>query len=123
MATAMAMAMAIGYGDGNSNGNRDSNGNRNGDGDCNGNGHGDGNNDEGRVASSCAGNVQYCGRGNTLPPTLWTQRKEHSPVLRHGGDTAKSVFSFSRGRVLDSSPWIVFSFIFYNYCAVYWTTL
>ncbi len=28
--------------------------------------------------------------------------------MRHGGDTAKSVSSLSRGRVLDSSPWIVF---------------
>ncbi len=28
--------------------------------------------------------------------------------MRHGGDTAKSVCSPSRGRVPDSSPWIVF---------------
>ncbi len=45
--------------------------------------------------------------GNTLPPPPWTQRKVHSQVLRHGGDTAKSVCSLSRGRVPDSSPWIV----------------
>ncbi len=36
----------------------------------------------------------------------------HSPALRHGGDTAKSVCSFSKGRVPDSSPWIVFSLFF-----------
>ncbi len=101
-----ATAMAIGYGDINSNGNRDSDGN------CNGNGHGDGDNDKGRVASSCAGNVQQCGRGKTLPPPPWTQRIVHSPALCHGGDTAKSVSSLSRGRVPDSSPWIVSLFIY-----------
>ncbi len=39
-----------------------------------------------------------------------------------GGDGAKRVCSLSRGRVPDSSPWIV-CFIFYKYCSVYWTTL
>ena len=55
---------------------------------------------------------RHCGRGNTLPPPPWTQRKVHSPALRHGGDTAKSVCSPSRGRVPDSSPWIVFCLFF-----------
>jgi hypothetical protein len=32
----------------------------------------------------------------------------HSPALHHGGDIAKSVSSLSRGRVPDSSPWIVY---------------
>ena len=32
--------------------------------------------------------------------------------MRHGGDTAKSVCSPSRGRVPDSSPWIVFYLFF-----------
>ncbi len=67
-------------------------------------------------------NVQRYGRGGTLPPPPWTQRKVHSPALRHGGDTAKSVSSLSWGRVPDSSPWILFLFIIYNYCSVYWTT-
>ncbi len=91
---------------GNGNGDGDGVGNDNGDGDgdCNGNGHGEGDDNEGRVASSCAGNVQCYGRGDTLPPPPWTQRKVHSPSLRHGGDTAKSVSSLSRGRVPDSSP-------------------
>jgi hypothetical protein len=92
--------------DGNGDGDRD--GNRDGNGDCNGDGHGKGNNDKRRVASSCASNVQHCGRGDTLPPPPWTQRKVHSPALHHGGDTAKSVCSLSRGRVPDSSPWILF---------------
>jgi hypothetical protein len=98
---------------GNGNGNGDGIGNDDGDGDGNrdGDGHGKGDNDKGRVASSCAGDVQRYGRGNTLPPPPWTQRKVHSPVLRHGGDTAKSVSSLSRGRVPDSSPWILFLFI------------
>ncbi len=39
----------------------------------------------------------------------------HSPALHHGDDTAKSVSSLSRGRVPDSSPWILFLFIIYNY--------
>jgi hypothetical protein len=100
---------------GNSNGDRllrniDREGDGNGvnNGDRNDNGHGDSNIDKGRVASSCAGNVQCCGRGNTLPLPPWTQRKVHSPALRHGGDIAKSVCSLSRERVPDSSPWIDF---------------
>jgi hypothetical protein len=111
----MLMAMGNGNGDGNgvSKDNRDDNGN------CNGNGLGEGKDDKGRVASSCAGNVQHYGRGNTLPPLTWTQRKVHSPALHHGGDTAKSVSSLSRGRVLDSSPWILFLFIIYNHCLDY----
>ncbi len=106
---------------GNGNGNGDGVGNN--DGDCNsnrnGNGHSEGDNDKGKVASSCAGNVQRYGRGNTLPPPPWTQMKVHSPALHHGGDTAKSVSSLSRVRVPDSSPWIVFLFILYNNCSVY----
>ncbi len=43
----------------------------------------------------------------------------HGTALRHGGDTAKSVSSLSRGRVPDNSPWIVFLFIIYNFCSVY----
>jgi hypothetical protein len=95
-------------------------GNGNGDGDevssddGNGDGHGEGDNDKGRVAFSYAREVQHYGRGNTLRPPPWTQRKVHSPVLRHGGDTAKSVSSLSRGRVPDSSPWILFLFIIYT---------
>jgi hypothetical protein len=102
--------MAMGDGDSNDDG--VGNGKGDGDGDCNGIGYGEGNNDKGRVASSCAGNVQCCGRGKTLPPLPWTQRKVHSPALHHGGDTAKSVCSPSRGRVPDSSPWVLF-FVYY----------
>jgi hypothetical protein len=90
------MGNSNGYGNGVSNGNRD------GDGNCNGNGHGKGNNDKGRVASSCAGNVQCCGRGNTLPPPPWTQRKVHSPALHRGGDTAKVFTPFQGGGVLTA---------------------
>ncbi len=106
---------------GNGNGNGDGVGNNDGDGNSNrnGNGHGEGDNDKGRVASSCAGNVRHYGRGDTLPLPPWTQRKVHSPMLHHVGDTAKSVTSLSRGRVSDSSPWILFLFIIYNYCSVY----
>ena len=115
---ATATAMAIGYSNVDSNGDGVGVGNGGGNGDCNGNVHGDSNNDQGRVASSCAGDVQHCGRGNTLPPPPWTQRKVHSPALHHGGDTAKSVCSLSKGRGSDSSPLIVFVY-FYNYCLVY----
>ncbi len=107
--------MGNGDGDGDGVGNGIGDGN----GDCNGDGHSEGNNDEGRVASSCAGDVQRCGRGDTLPPPPWTQRNVHSPALHHGGDTAKSVCSLSRQRVPDSSPWILFLFIIYNYCSIY----
>jgi hypothetical protein len=101
---------------GNSNSDGDGVGDNDRDGDVNRNGvgHGQGDNDKGRVASSCAGNVQCYGRGDTLPPPPWTQRKVHSPALCHGGDTAKSVSSLSRGRVPDSSPWILFLFIVYK---------
>jgi hypothetical protein len=117
MATAMGGSNGNGNGDGNGvssgdgDGNGDGDGDANGNSDCTGNGHGEGNNDKGRVATSCAGNVQCCGRGDTLPPPPWTQRSVHSPALRHGGDAAKSVYSLSRGRVSDSSPWIVFYFL------------
>jgi hypothetical protein len=99
---------------GNSNGDGDRVGNEDGDGDgeCNGDGHNEGDDDKGRVAFSCASNVQRYGRGDTLPPPPWTQRKVHSPALHHEGDTAKSVSSLSRGRVPDSSPWIVFCLLF-----------
>jgi hypothetical protein len=99
----------------NGDGNGVGDGDRDGIGNRNGNSHDKGNNDKGRVASSCAGDVQHCGRGNTLPPPPWTQRKVHSPALRHGGDTAKNICSLSRGRVPDSAPWILFLFIIYNY--------
>jgi hypothetical protein len=102
------MATATAMGDCNGNGNRVCNSNGDGDGNGNGNGHGEGNHYKGRVASSCGGDVQHFWRGNTLLPPPWIQRKVHSPALRHGGDTAKSVCSPSRGRVPDSSPWIVF---------------
>ncbi len=98
------MAMGNGNGDGDGVGNNDGDG----DSDCIGDGHGEGNDDEGRVASSCASNVQRYGRGDTLPPPPWTQMKVHSPVLHHGGDTAESVSSLLRGRVPDSLPWIIF---------------
>jgi hypothetical protein len=104
----MAMAMGNGNGDGDGVGNDDGDGNS----ECNGDGHGEGDDDEGRVTSSCAGNVQCYGRGNILPPPSWTQRKVHSPALHHGGDTAKSVSSPSRGRIPDSSPWTVFCLLF-----------
>jgi hypothetical protein len=106
-------------GNGNGDGDRDGNDNGDGDGDRNGDSHSKGDDDKGRVAYSCSGNVQHYGRGDTLPPPPWTQRKVHSPALRHGGDTAKSVSSLSRGRVPDSSQWILFLFIIYNYCSVY----
>jgi hypothetical protein len=93
-----ATATAMGNGDSSGDGDKDGDGHGNGDGNsnCNGNGNSKGNNDEGRIASSCAGNVQRCGRGDTLPPPPWTQRSVHLPALHHGGDTAKSVCSLSR---------------------------
>ncbi len=106
-------------GNGNGDGDRVGNDDGDGDGDHNGNGHSEADDDKERVASSCAGNMQRYGRGDTLPPPPWTQRKVHSPALRHVGDTSKSVSSLSRGRVPDSSPWILFLFIIYNYCSVY----
>ncbi len=60
--TAKAMGGSNSNGDGVSDGDRDGSGN------CNGNGHGNGNSDKEKVASSCAGDMQRCGRGNTLPP-------------------------------------------------------
>ncbi len=102
----MAIGNCDGNGNGNCNGDRVGDGNGDGDGNGNGNSHGEGDHYKGRVASSCGRDVQW--RGNTLPPPPWTQMKVHSPVLCHGGDTAKSVCSPSRGRVPGSSPWIVF---------------
>ncbi len=104
--------MATAMGNGNGDGNGVANNNGDDDGNCNGDGHGKVDDDEGRVASSCAGDVQRYGRGDTLPPPPWTQRKVHSPVLHHGVYTAKSVSSLSRGRVPDSSLWILFCLLF-----------
>ena len=59
--------MVMGDGDGDGKGVGNSNGHGNGD--CNGNGHDESNNDKGRVASSCTGNVQRCGRGDTFAST------------------------------------------------------
>jgi hypothetical protein len=129
-ATAMGNGHGNSNGDGNGNSNRDSDGNGNGngngvgndDGDGNGNHNGDGqgkgDNDEGKVASLYTGNVKRGGRGCTLPPPLWIQRSVHSPALHHGGDTAKSVCSFSRGGGFLTAHHGLF-FIFYNYCSVY----
>jgi hypothetical protein len=63
--------MATAMGDGNGNSNRVNDDNGDGNGNRNGNGHDEGNNDKGRVASSCASNVQRYGRGDTLPPPPW----------------------------------------------------
>ncbi len=104
--------MATVMGNGNRNGDGVGDGNGDGNSNCNGNGLGKGNHYKGRFASSCANNVQRYGRGNTLPQPPWTQRKVHSPALHHGGDTVKSVSSLSRGRVPDSSPWILFCLLF-----------
>jgi hypothetical protein len=111
--TATAMADGNGNNDGHCNSKGDGDGDRDGNSNDNGNSHSKGNYYKGRVASSCGGNVQLFWRGNTLPPPPpWTQRKVHSPALHHGGDTAKSVCSPSRGRVPDNSPWIVFCLFF-----------
>ncbi len=110
------MVMGDSNGDGNSdsNGVGDANGDGDGEGDSdsnrNGDGHGNSNNDKRRVACSCDGNVQHCGRGDTLPSPPWTERSVHSPALCHGGDPTKIYCTLSRGGVPDSSPWIVFYF-------------
>ncbi len=104
--------MAAAMGNDNGDGNRVGDDDRDGNGNCNGNGHGEGDDDKGRVASSCASNVQHYGRGNTLPPSPWTQRKVHSPALRHGGDTAKSVSSLSRGGFLTAHRGFFFCLLF-----------
>ncbi len=75
-------ATAMGNGNGDGDGVGDNNGD--GDGDCKGDGHGEGDDDKGRVASSCAGNVLCYGRGDTLPPPSWTQRKVHLPATSWG---------------------------------------
>jgi hypothetical protein len=51
--------MATAMGNGNSDGDLVGDDNRDGSGDCNGNGHSKGDDDKGRVASSCASNVQH----------------------------------------------------------------
>jgi hypothetical protein len=144
LATAMAMVMAgtDGNGNGNGDGNGDGNGQRQwqwqwpmvmatGMANSNGNSNSNGNGMamaratatmtllsrrlmQGRVASSCAGDVQHCGRGDVVPLPPWTQRSMHCPALRHGGAIAKSVFSISRGRDPESSPWIGFLLLLFT---------
>ncbi len=106
----MATAMAMGNCDGNGNSNSDGvgNGGRDGDGDGNGNGHGKGNHYKGRVPLHVVVMCSAFGGATPCPhPHGHTQK-----CMRHGGDTAKSVCSPSRGRVPDSSPWIVFCLFF-----------
>ncbi len=57
--------MGNGNGDGDGVGNDDGDG----DGDRNGNGHGEGDDDKGRVASSCAGDVQHFWGGRHFAST------------------------------------------------------
>jgi hypothetical protein len=91
-------------GNGNGNGDGVSNNDGDGDGNRNGDGHGKGDDDKGRVVSSCAGNVQCYGRGDTLPPPPMDTKEIAFTSAASLGDTAKSVSSLSWGRVPDSSP-------------------
>ncbi len=67
----MAAALAMGNWDGNGDGNGNGVGVKDGNGDGKGEGYGKGDHD-GRVASSCGGDVQRFWTGNTLPPPPWT---------------------------------------------------
>jgi hypothetical protein len=69
-------------GDGNGDSNGVGNDDRDGNGNCNGNGHGKGDNDKGRVASSCANDVQRYGRGDTLPPPPWGKCVHQRCIMR-----------------------------------------
>ncbi len=108
-----------GNGDGNRDGNSDHNDNRDGDGNSDDDGNGNGNNDVvitktlSRVG--CLYMCRQCAtlwQGQRLASPPWTQMSVHCPVLRHGGATAKSVCSISRGRDPESSSWIVFLYFF-----------
>jgi hypothetical protein len=91
-------------GDGNGVGDGDGDGN----GDGNGNGHGKGDHYKGRVASSCGGDVQCFWRGATpcLHPLGHKQK-----CMRHGGGTAKSVCSPSRGGFLTAHHVLFFVYL------------
>jgi hypothetical protein len=52
------------------------------------------------------------GRQHLASTPMDTKESAFTRALRHGGDTAKNVCSPSRGRVPDSSPWIVFCLFF-----------
>jgi hypothetical protein len=104
----MAMAMGNGNGDGDGVSNNNGDGNSN----CNGNGHGKGDDDKGRVASSCAGNVQRYGRGDTLPPPPWTQRKVHSPACVKGVTLLRVFPPFQGGGFLTAHHGLFFLLLF-----------
>ena len=115
MATMMAMVTVTAMADGNGNG--DGDGDRDGDGNRNGNGHSNGNDDiVVTTTDTREGCLFMCGQcaalwqGQRFASPPWTQRSMHCPALHHGGATAKSVCSISRGRDPESSPWIVFFF-------------
>jgi hypothetical protein len=110
MATAMAMGNSEGNGnrDGDSDGNGDANGKGDSDDDSNCNSYGDSNNDKERVASSFAGDVQCCGRGNTLPPSPWTQRSVHLPALHHGVTLQRVFAPFQGGGFLTAHHGLCF---------------
>jgi hypothetical protein len=117
MAAATAMGNCDGDGDGDGNGV----GVGDGDGDGKGDGHGKGDH-EGRVASSCGGNVQRFWTGDTLPPPTWTWGKFiHQHCIM--GVTLQRVFAPLQGGRFLTAHHGLFLFIIYNYCSVYWTTL
>ncbi len=104
-------------GDGDGDGNGD--GVRVGDGDGDGKGDGHSKGDaEGRVASSCGGNVQHFWMGNTLPPPPWSQGKFiHQRCIM--GVTLRRVFAPLQGGGFLTANHGLFLFIIYNYCSVY----
>jgi hypothetical protein len=105
----MAMAM----------GDWDCNGNGNGNGNKVGNGNGDGDSDGKATAMARATITKeglplhvavMCSAFGGATPCLHPHGHKQK-CMHHGGDTAKSVVSPSRGRVPDSSPWMVFFFL------------
>jgi hypothetical protein len=104
----MAAAMGNGNGDGDGVGDDDGDGNGN----CNGNCHGKGDDDEGRVASSCTGNVQRYGRGDT-----WLHPHGHKGKCIHQrcvmGVTLLRVFPpFKGGGFLTAHHGLFFCLLF-----------
>ncbi len=106
----MATAMVMGNCNGDGNGDSDVVGDGDGDGDGNRNGDG-----RGMVTMAKSGLPLHvaamCNAFGGATPCLHPHGHKQK-CMHHGGDTAKSVCSTSKGRVPDSSPWIVFCLFF-----------
>ncbi len=73
---------------------------------------------QGRVSSSCASDVQRCGRGNALSPPTGHKKVCIAQCCAMGVPLQRVFAPFQGGGILRSHHGLFFLY-FYNYCSVY----